>query len=367
MNAADDDDVISMYIDTTENVVIGGGKDLRIEGGGHKIHAANPGLPVIHVLSGAGADDGNTGKGERDIHIADLDVYGGSQGYLIETSKSSAGTSTLLKAIRAEQNGIGIKVVGNGNHVRGSNGVKNSSGDGIQVIGNGNLIEENRVDHNGGDGIDVTGNSNTLKKNKPQSGNTGDGIHLSGNSNVVVENEILENGGDGIDAAGGSNTFLKNELGEGGHGNGGDGLTVVGSGNTLTENEAFGNRGDGFDVRAGTSASPNILKKNVAGDSGKGNGGNGFLINGSGNGKPDPIELEENTARGNVLNGFQITGTGYELKKNVSGGSASQNNGDCEFLAVAGNFNAKDNKANNATVNPNTDGAAFPTTCVGTP
>ena len=44
VNAASDNDVISMYANTTENVVIGGvssgNKDLRIIGCGHKITAS---------------------------------------------------------------------------------------------------------------------------------------------------------------------------------------------------------------------------------------------------------------------------------------------------------------------------------------
>ena len=47
VNAAADNDVISMYANTTENVIIGnatgsGGKDLRIIGCGHKITSAAP-------------------------------------------------------------------------------------------------------------------------------------------------------------------------------------------------------------------------------------------------------------------------------------------------------------------------------------
>ncbi len=425
VNAAADNQLISMYANTTENVVIGattgsGNKDLRIEGCGHKVTAADPSKPAIQAESSAGADDGNTGKGERDIHIGDLDVRGSSSssGYLIQTSKASSGTSTLLKAVRSESNSIGIKIAGHGNHVRGSNGVKLNSGDGIQVIGNSNLIEENRVDENGGDGIDVTGNSNTIKKSKLETNNAGDGIKVAGNSNSLPENDVFDSGSDGIDVTGNLNALTKNDVGDAGKGNGGDGIKITGDGNllgtavaensifantgsglvvngnmnalvknvagdhnkgnggdgfrvsgygnTLTENKAWANGGDGVEVSGGTSAKPNRLLKNVAGDSNKGNGGNGFLLSGIGNGNSVPIELEQNTAKKNTLDGIRVNGTGWQLKNNISGGSASEDNGDCEFRVIAGNFNATGNKANNTTI-AGASGSAFPTGCRGTP
>jgi VCBS repeat-containing protein len=311
VNAADDDDVISMYVNTTENVVIGGGKDLRIEGCGHKVTAATPSQAAIRVSPSAGADDGDTGAGERDIHIGDLDVRGATTaaGYLVETTKGSTGTSTLLKSVRSESNSVGIKVAGNGNYLRGSNGASRNSADGILVIGNSNLIEANHVEYNGGDGLDITGHKNT-----------------------ITDNDVYASGGDGI--------------------------KVVGYGNAMSENEADGSGGDGFDVTGSTNASPNVLTKNESGID-AGNQGNGFLIGGVGNGKPNPVELAENEATKNGLNGFRVTGTAHELGKNKA-----YKNTSCEYSVVAGNFNSKDNKANGITVTPNTDGAAFPTACL---
>ncbi len=357
VNAAADNDVISMYVNTTENVVIGGGKDLRIEGCGHRVTAPNPALPAIRVLSSAGRVDGDTGAGERDIHIANLNVRQatGTAGYLVETTKtSSTGTSTLLDAVRSESNSIGIKVTGHGNHLRGSNGVKGSSGDGIQVIGNSNLIEENEVEDNHSDGIDVTGNSNTLKKNDVER-STSDGIKVAGNSNQIPENDVVDNGGYGVKVTNNGNALTKNDV----KGSGVDGINVVGSGNTMPENNVDGSDGDGFDVSGGTSGAPNLLTKNHSGAS-DGNAGNGYLIGGAGNGKPDPVELVENEATNNHLNGFRVTGTGHELGKNKASSNVL-----CEFSVVSGNFNSKDNKFNSSTVTPNTDGAAFPTTCLG--
>ena len=60
------------------------------------------------------------------------------------------------------------------------------------------------------------------------------------------------------------------------------------------------------------------------------------------------MEIIENSAVANRLNGFHVTGTGQQLKNNRSGGaSASENNGDCEYLIAAGNINAGGNRTNN--------------------
>lgn len=53
-------------------------------------------------------------------------------------------------------------------------------------------------------------------------------------------------------------------------------------------------------------------------------------------------------------------------KKNLSGGTPSQNNGDCEFEVVDGNINDGENKANNVSV-PGAVGSTFPTGCIGSP
>jgi hypothetical protein len=170
---ASDNDVISMYANTTENVVVGnstssGGKDLLIFGCSHHVTAASGALPVIHVEATAGANDGNTGQGERDIEFVDVDVRNGSGGYLIETSKvGGAGTDTLLKGVRAEiSTGVGIKVAGSGNEVRGANSVNSNSSHGIQVIGSQNLITDNRIEDNDGTGIEVSGDDTVIEKNK---------------------------------------------------------------------------------------------------------------------------------------------------------------------------------------------------------
>ncbi|HEY7600319.1 MAG TPA: right-handed parallel beta-helix repeat-containing protein, partial [Candidatus Limnocylindrales bacterium] len=474
VNAAADDDLIAMYANTSENVEIGGagvgapaaGKDLRIVGCGKMVTALVATKPVINIFANAGANDGNTGKGEKDIHVDDLNVKGGTVGYFVQTTGPGAGnTTTLLKAIRATNSGVGVRITGNGNQLRGANQIATNSGGGVQVTGNGNVIEDNRIGPNTGHGLTVTGNANQLTKNKVESssmrglfvtgnlndisenyaylntgggifvvgdtnlikknavgdagkGNKNDGINVTGSGNELTENnvfantgvgiritgnasllkknavgdkgkgntshgilltgsgsmigrdfeenDVYANTGDGIRVIGSNNWLHKNDVGDKDKGNGGDGIHVEGSGNKLTENDSFANKGDGFDISGSTAAAPNVLFKNVAGKSGAGNLQNGFLIAGTGNGKTAPVEIEENTAKANKLNGFKVTGTAMELKRNTSGGGSSDNNGDWEFIVAAGNWNQGDNKSNGTTV-AGAVGTAFPTAGQGSP
>jgi hypothetical protein len=195
--------------------------------------------------------------------------------------------------------------------------------------------------------------------------NVGAGLVVQGHNNLVTDTDAFANGGHGIQVTGNGNQILKTDSGDRNKGNGGDGLHVEGAANVVQENDAFANGGDGIEVTA-TGGSPNIIRKNVSGDrSGKGNAGNGILVSGPGNGTANPIELEQNTVRGNGLSGVRIVGAGHQLKNNVSGGTSSgEPNAGCEFEVSAGNTNATGNKANGATVSGQ-NGSAFPTGCVG--
>ena len=383
VTAAADNHVISLYADTIENVVIGassgsGGKDLLIVGCGRKVHALDPALPVIHIESSAGRSDGSAGIGqpaqERDIQIGDLDVVGGAVGYLVETSKAAGvGTDTLLKAIRATGNAVGVRIAGDGNEVRGANGVNTNTGIGIDVAGNKNLVTDSRIQGNLGAGITVHGDGNVVKANSvgdAGAGNVGAGIDVTGGSNTLQDNGVLANQGGGIVVLGNTNQLVKNLVGDSGKGNRGDGIRLTGYGNTVQENRVFANSGDGINAAGGTSAKPNVLYKNTAGDRGKGNAGNGISVASAGNGNTSPVEIELNTVKSNGGNGIRVTGTGHQLKDNASGGSGGfpggDDNGKCELTVVSGNFNATGNKANGVAI-AGASGSAFPTACQGTP
>lgn len=156
--------------------------------------------------------------GERDVHLEDLSVRQASHvaGYLLETSVSVSGTDTLLKTIDSENNGLGIRVVGDGNEIRGAKGVKFNASHGIEVVGNDNLIRENDISENGEDGINIISNHNLVEKN---------------------------------------------DVGDGGKGNAGNGIRVVGSWNLIEENSIFANSDHGIEVSGGSATGPNLLKK----------------------------------------------------------------------------------------------------------
>jgi hypothetical protein len=215
-------------------------------------------------------------------------------------------------------------------------------------------------------GIVVNGNYNVVHNGSAEA--NGRGIVVTGNNNSLTDTDVFSNTGVGVTITGNKNSATKLDVGDKGKGNGGDGFYVRGNGNKLVENEALANGGDGFDVAGGTASAANVLKKNVAGERNNGNAGNGFFIGAdTGSGTSNPIELEENTAQANGLNGFLVNGAGHQLKKNISGNSGSgYDNGDCEFKVVAGNFNGTGNKSNNVTV-AGANNTAFSTACIGTP
>ena len=382
VTAAADNHVISMYADTIENVVIGassgsGGKDLLIVGCGRKVTALDLTLPVIHIERSAGRSDGSAGIGqpaqERDIQVVDLDVLGGAVGYLVETTKAAGvGTDTLLKAIRATGNAVGVRIAGDGNEVRGANGVNTNTGVGIDVTGNKNLVTDGRILGNLGAGIAVRGDGNVVKANSvgdAGAANVGVGIDVTGGGNTIQDNGVLANQGGGIVVLGNTNLLVKNLVGDSGKGNRGDGIRLTGYGNTVQENRVFANSGDGINAAGGTSAKPNVIYKNAAGDRGKGNAGNGINLASAGNGNTSPVEIELNTVKSNGGNGIRVAGTGHQLKDNASGGSGGfpggDDNGKCEFAVVSGNFNATGNKANGVAIG-GASGSAFLTTCQGT-
>jgi hypothetical protein len=240
-----------------------------------------------------------------------------------------------------------------------------SNASGWVVEGNGRTLNNSDVLNNA-IGLKVLGNSNTVT-NGSASNNGQAGIHIEGNSNTLSGFTVTNNQANGIEVTGNSNQLLKNNVGDIGKGNNRDGIHVTGAGNTLQENNVFANGGDGIEVSGGTSAMPNVLKKNRSGDVGKGNGGNGILLDGTGNGMGAPVELEENTTKSNARNGIRITGSGHQLKKNVSGGSSSsEKNGACPYSVAAGNFNSLGNTANGVAIS-GADGSPFPVTCLGTP
>src|SRR5262249_1076922 len=155
------------------------------------------------------------------------------------------------------------------------------------------------------------------------------------------------NGGDGIDITGNTNLLSKNDVGDSGKGNSGDGINVRGAGNVLDQNNVFASSSDGIDIAGGTAAAPNVISNNNVGDRGKSNLGNGIVVGSAadaGNGTTAPVEITGNTVRANKLNGIKVSTAAHQLANNVSGGtgtyaSGGQDNGQCEFTVVAGNFN----------------------------
>src|SRR5262249_6900495 len=128
VNHAVDGDLIGMFINTHENVVIGApgspsaGKSFTIIQCSHaRVDAsppANPNLPALHIASAAGA-----------VIISGLDLINatGAEGALVD------GNGADLKGLRVTNNHIGAIVNGTGNRISFNSTHGNQTG--VQVFG----------------------------------------------------------------------------------------------------------------------------------------------------------------------------------------------------------------------------------------
>jgi hypothetical protein len=128
--------------------------------------------------------------------------------------------------------------------------------------------------------------------------------------------------------------------------------------NVLSENKAYSNGLNGYLILGNDTK----MSKNIAGDTGTGNAGDGIRVVGNGG------DISENTSKSNTLVGIRVTGTRHKLTKNKSGGTVNQNNGSCQYVAGASNSNGGSNtSSNNATFNFTAAGANSATGCVPAP
>jgi hypothetical protein len=225
------------------------------------------------------------------------------------------------------------------------------SAPGWLVQGNGRFLEAVGSPSNQA-GIHVVGDGNSIS-NSSALGNTLTGLTVQGNQNTISKVEARDNAtGTGIIVAGDQNTVLRSIA----DGNAA-GITVTGLGNLINRNKARSNVGPGFQIGGGTAASPNVVKNNVAGAAGRGNGGNGILLDGTGAGANGPVGVLGNVTQDNGANGFRITGTGHRLKDNASSGNAV-----CQYRVASGNLNATGNTTGNTPI-AGANNSPFPTGC----
>ena len=261
--ASGQSEVIGLFANTNENLLLDGSKSLTITQ-----------CTVAKVTGAAGSpvwDITSTGK----LTIIGPDAVGGSVGWRV-----GGGGGHNLKSVRA--NGAkyqGILITTNGNSVSWNDVSGNGSGGatdaGIRVTGSSNTLKGGTVGPNAGDGVQLVGGSNNLSGSNIQS-NTGNGVLVSGSSNTVTSNSRINlNKKNGILVTGSTNTLSSNAS-ESGKGNTLNGLYVsAGSGNQLTDNKMQSNGQAGFNIAAGTGTK-------VKSNANTSNTGNEFTI-GSGN------------------------------------------------------------------------------------
>jgi hypothetical protein len=233
---------------------------------------------------------------------------------------------------------------------------------GIESTGDGRYLRNENVLSNAF-GFKVTGNNNTIHNGSATS--NGVGVWVSGNGNTVTDTNAYSNTSHGVEVIGNSNKLLKIDSGDSGKGNGGDGFNVTGDSNLLSEDDAFANRGNGFKV----TGNSNTILKGRSGDSGKGNGtavtlGDGYNVTGFGN------AFQESRASANKGDGWDVSGgvNGSPnkfksiLSNTGSSGSLTLENVGPEYrlLGYVQN-NGNGNKADNVTIPAAAKCPAFPT------
>ncbi|HSE62660.1 MAG TPA: right-handed parallel beta-helix repeat-containing protein [Thermoanaerobaculia bacterium] len=264
-DAAVNGDVIGLFSETLENVVLGGAKTLEItQCTTAKITAANNALPVWTVSS--------TGK----LTIIGVDSVGGTIGFNITTSNHELksiraygasqygvlilgnNVSVSLNEVGSDEaskggpNGVGIRVTGSGADLGSSGDVHFNTGDGIQLAGTGAQLDGVEITDNGGNGVLVSGSNNTVENNSRINDNALNGILVTGDGNTISGNRSESGKGNTlngirVDAGADNNAINENDM----FSNGAAGFSIFGTGNSLEKNTATNNTGNEFEIGAG--------------------------------------------------------------------------------------------------------------------
>ena len=252
-DAAPNGAVIGLFSSTTENVVLGGSKTLKItQCTTARVYALDTSKPVW-TISSTGA-----------LTVVSPDAVGGSIGWLIQ------GDDNEVKSVRSTgASEYGIKITGSDNRVS-FNSVTGSPV-GIRIEGSGNDVRGGTVSGNYGNGVEI-GSASTLNafQTANVTGNGGNGIVVDGSGNTVASNgRVDSNAQNGILVTGANNTIKNNAAGsDKAVGNGKDGFRISGAGNLLQDNKANANLGNGFTVSS--TATGTKLKNNQSNTSSSG-------------------------------------------------------------------------------------------------
>ncbi len=253
-----------------------------------------------------------------------------------------------LEGVKADRNGVGYILSGDGTTLRESRALRSSSPDGVGVLLSGSDLDN--------DGRVVRVTSSEIGENQV-------GIRITAGPQFIEDNAIEDNLGAGIEADGTGGKLESNNVRR----NGGAGIAIGGIGVHATANRAEENGGSGF-VVTGANA---ILDNNVSGVlSDKGNGAHGFVIRAPGAvletnvseacaGDGFRLEAVADLIHGNTANsavgvGFRVMAAGNGLDTNVA-----QSSGGAEFDLVAGTIDLAGNRANGQTFSFSLTGGIF--------
>ena len=255
-------EVIGLFSQTTENLLLDGSKSLTITQCTNARVTAAIAAPVWDITS--------TGK----LLIIGPDSVGGTVGWRV--NGGGGHTIKALRASGASQYGVlvlsnnnsvswneiktspvGLRVEGDFNTLTGGT-IQNNTGDGAQLAAsaNNNTFQVSNVQLNGGNGILVAGSTNTIKDGGRIDSNGLSGVYVTGSGNTLKN---LQAGSDASKGNGTSNTFQANVVNLAG-------IQVTGSNNILDNNRENANKGWGVYVSGASTTVKN--NQNNTGSSG---------------------------------------------------------------------------------------------------
>jgi hypothetical protein len=262
-DAASDGEVIGLFGNTIENIILGDAKTLTItQCTLARVTAADSSLPVwnitttgLLVIIGPDAVGGTIGwRVQSNAHeLRGVRATGASQfGILVLGNNNSVSWNSV------RDSAVGIRVEGDVTDLRGGT-VELNTGDGVQLgaTANTNVLRGATVQNNGGNGVLVQGAGNTVRDNGRVNANGLNGILVSGTGNIVRSNRSDGNTQDGFNVTGNSNTLQDNKANK----NVGDGFEVAGTGNKLKGNAS--NQGNPGGSSENGGAEYNLLSSAV--------------------------------------------------------------------------------------------------------
>lgn len=230
-----------------------------------------------------------------------------------------------------------ISVTGDGARVL-RNRASLSGSDAIEVNGNSFVIDGNEIWTASQDGIEAFGSDGVIRNNVLTNIDD-DGIDVDGERNIISNNTVTATGDDGIEADGGGIRVVGNQVTYATDND--NGIDVSGRNPIVTDNTVSQvNDNPAYEVTCFDDCSRALVARNFASD--VSDDDEGFDLDASAPG----MIVEDNTAIRTSENGFEISGIGIIVRRNVGLDNGSERSSvDSTFRVLGDSHVLEDNVA----------------------